>query len=236
MRFLPSRYLPRPIFVKLSSIQHFVKLERVEQFVDLSYRRIVSRQEIPIALDGEWDLEIEPEIAGLFEANSGYRRIWQIFSDVNPAGSTGNYKEYGLSLFGKESAPESEDDLDYSTQELAQQLNAYISLFEDIKNNGYKTQVELGNPPIDEVTVCIGRNGNLLWYNGAHRFAMARILEIEYLPVRIWTVHGIWAEQCFRTYGGNLLEAVNKGLDAMDHRRLARPVDGLAANNPAKES
>jgi 2-polyprenyl-3-methyl-5-hydroxy-6-metoxy-1,4-benzoquinol methylase len=72
-------------------------------------------------------------------------------------------------------------------------------LFETIKNNGYKSQQELQskkNPnPIkldDEVTINIGRNGDLLFNDGAHRLSLAKLLNITKIPTKITVRHPQW--------------------------------------------
>jgi 2-polyprenyl-3-methyl-5-hydroxy-6-metoxy-1,4-benzoquinol methylase len=72
-------------------------------------------------------------------------------------------------------------------------------LFETIKNNGYKLQQEIqpkNNPdPIkidDEIAVNIGRNGDLLFNNGAHRLSIAKLLNIPKIPIKITVRHPQW--------------------------------------------
>jgi 2-polyprenyl-3-methyl-5-hydroxy-6-metoxy-1,4-benzoquinol methylase len=78
-------------------------------------------------------------------------------------------------------------------------LKELETLFETIKNNGYKSQQELqckNNPnPMqleDEVTVNIGRNGDLLFNNGAHRLSIAKLLNIPKIPMKITVRHPQW--------------------------------------------
>lgn len=78
--------------------------------------------------------------------------------------------------------------------------NQVENLYENIKKNGYKTQVELGNtdqskPGIGEICVSIGRNGEIIHGNrGWHRFTIARILDIDKIPVQIILRHKKWQE------------------------------------------
>jgi hypothetical protein len=72
-------------------------------------------------------------------------------------------------------------------------------LFKDIKNKGYKSQQELQskNHPDsirleDEVAVNIGRNGDLLFNNGAHSLSIAKLLNIPKIPVKITVRHLQW--------------------------------------------
>lgn len=67
-------------------------------------------------------------------------------------------------------------------------------LFNEIKLNGYKTQAVLqsrskGKKLYDEISINIGRNGELLFNNGAHRLSIAKILNIDKIPIRITVCH-----------------------------------------------
>jgi 2-polyprenyl-3-methyl-5-hydroxy-6-metoxy-1,4-benzoquinol methylase len=75
-------------------------------------------------------------------------------------------------------------------------------LFDNIKHKGYKSQIEIsslhniqGSPKIDtnhEVAVCTGRHGDLLFSDGVHRLATAKLLNISNIPVKIVVRHPEW--------------------------------------------
>jgi hypothetical protein len=75
-------------------------------------------------------------------------------------------------------------------------------LFDVIRREGYKSQAELMqarrtyNPmqADEEVIVSIGRRGDLLFSDGAHRLAIANLLEIPRIPVKIAVRHPGWVE------------------------------------------
>jgi hypothetical protein len=74
------------------------------------------------------------------------------------------------------------------------------SLYETIRREGYKSQPDLMasegiNDPVqaaDEVTVSIGRHGDLLFSEGKHRLAIAKVVGVERIPVRIAARHAEW--------------------------------------------
>ena len=74
------------------------------------------------------------------------------------------------------------------------------SLFQNIKNRGYKSQSEIISQENtrnqlqneDEITVNVGRDGDLLFNNGAHRLAIAKLLSVQKIPVRITVRHPQW--------------------------------------------
>jgi hypothetical protein len=83
--------------------------------------------------------------------------------------------------------------------ELDERCKRWESLYQDIKNSGYKSQKELtleaDTYPLsieDEITVCVGRKGDLLLNQGRHRLAIARLLDVGKIPVRITVRHPQW--------------------------------------------
>jgi len=84
-------------------------------------------------------------------------------------------------------------DLEARTQKLR-------ALFRAIREHGYKAQEELhadGEDPVgrtfaDEVSVHIGRDGRLLFGDGAHRLAIAKLLGLPRAPVRVVYRHPEW--------------------------------------------
>jgi len=72
------------------------------------------------------------------------------------------------------------------------------SIFYSIKENGYKSQGELagdkrgGFKNEDEISVRIGRSGNLLFEDGQHRLAIAKLLKLEKVPIKITVRHAEW--------------------------------------------
>lgn len=84
-------------------------------------------------------------------------------------------------------------------------------LYENIREHGYKSQRELAASeaadPIekrrfslterlarDEVAVSIGRDGDLLFSDGRNRLAIAKVLDLEEIPVWILIRHADWQQ------------------------------------------
>ena len=100
----------------------------------------------------------------------------------------------------------------YPTQNVMQhRLEQVDALFNQIREGGYKTQRQLYNsekneiplykrpfpfPEHHEIDVNIGRDGDLLFnFNGRHRLAVAKLLDLNRIPVRIFGRHKIWQDQ-----------------------------------------
>lgn len=95
-----------------------------------------------------------------------------------------------------------------SEEKFLQRCHELDALYEDMKENGYKTQRELLKTDVDtplentrknkyapelhEVVVNIGSDGELYLHDGRNRFLVARILGIESIPVRVKARHEEW--------------------------------------------
>lgn len=101
------------------------------------------------------------------------------------------------------------------------------ALFESMSTKGYLTQAELatngqtgpGPPPVPilgEIILDIGRDGQWLWQrNGQHRLALARVLDIDTVPIVVGRRHRVW--QTVRT------RARQEGIDAIDTKYRSHP-------------
>ena len=89
-----------------------------------------------------------------------------------------------------------------SEKEFIERCRQLDELYKDIKNNGLKTQKMLGNgeklkhrgirEARDEISVAIGRDGNLIHYDGQNRLAIAKILNLNQVPVKVYRRHKKW--------------------------------------------
>lgn len=96
-----------------------------------------------------------------------------------------------------------------SIEEFHYRLSQLEKLYHEVKSNGYRSQIELLSNDeqtvdtinrfltpfeqmMDEITINIGRNGEYLFNDSRHRLAIAKILGIEKVPVRIVTRHAEW--------------------------------------------
>ena len=75
-------------------------------------------------------------------------------------------------------------------------------VYEDIEENGYKSQLELSPeddfagrkqaPLLAEIQVFIGRDGRVIVFSGRHRLYIAQCLELDTIPVRTQVRHPQW--------------------------------------------
>ena len=84
--------------------------------------------------------------------------------------------------------------------DLEQHCKYIESLYHIIQCEGYKSQRELFlsgriQDPVEaeeEVAVCIGRDGDLLFSDGAHRLAIAKLLGVAAIPMKVTVRHKEW--------------------------------------------
>ena len=91
-----------------------------------------------------------------------------------------------------------------SVEDLNFKFKYHDKLFEKIKQEGFKTQREIivskgtvinyGRGKImrksdDDVTVGIGRDGEIIFFDGRHRLNIAKILKLKRIPVRVLVIH-----------------------------------------------
>jgi len=89
-----------------------------------------------------------------------------------------------------------------SKQDLDGRCRRLDRIFNDIKQNGYKSRTllmkELGKDSLldgeDEIAVNIGRHGDLIFNNGRHRLTFAKLAGVEKVPVTITIRHSEWEE------------------------------------------
>ncbi len=138
-----------------------------------------------MVLDGDWDTPHRQRFGELDVTRS----LREALVDGRPWESTDLYAralrsiESGTPMWGCT-----------TEQGFRERLVGLERLFEDMSSNGYRTQAELGSDDLaDEVRVGIRRDGQILFIDGRHRLAMARILGIERIPVNVVVRHQEWA-------------------------------------------
>ena len=72
--------------------------------------------------------------------------------------------------------------------DVVKRYNQIDQVYKDISKNGYKMK-----DPIDQICVNISRDGEFIFNgNGTHRLSIAKILELDLIPVRILVRHQEW--------------------------------------------
>lgn len=151
---------------------------------------------------GDWDKETKPFVDSIY-----YRSLKHHFIDGMPWSETELHQ----------SAVNRDPERYYhgcETVEDVQERMAYLdSVYKSIKENGYLSQRELRQdedkpssvpPELAEVRINIDRHGEPILDDGRHRFAMAKLLDVEEVPVIVIGRHQEWWEQ-----GGRVSDIAN---------------------------
>lgn len=161
-------------------------------------------------LDGNWDRSIKsadgdfspPVLQGdRFENTIFYNGIEQRYLNGEEWESTALYQ----SLIEYVERPNTSWRSISNTEEIEGYLHSIDEVYNSIAEEGYKNQVELAEENktnrfgvldllTHEITVDIGRNGDFLMVDGNHRLAIAKILDLERIPVTVLVRHRKWME------------------------------------------
>jgi len=143
-------------------------------------------ENIGVVESGDWDIDGRIK----FEDSESFLALKDHFENGTPLMETSFYRkilartEKGEILWGC-----------HNIDELFQRCNDIDKLYHSIKNRGYMSQKELGNSAyLDEVTINIGRDGEILFEDGHHRLAIAKLLKLDGIPVIITKRHSEWVK------------------------------------------
>ena len=160
--------------------------------------------------DGDWD-----RTADRVTDSTVYRSFRAHFEDGVPWERTDFYAEM-LSVF--EAGAEQWDCR--SEADLRRRCNRLDELYEDMAIEGYRSQNELYERDRStassheiyrvvwgEIAVNVGRNGEFVFQDGRNRLALARLLELDSVPVVILVRHEDWQRTRDRVARGELTRA-----------------------------
>lgn len=138
---------------------------------------------------GDWDLNVE-----LFEKLAKFRAIKKRHEDGVDWEKTGLFEEL-LDIIEEEGVIDDCKNID----DLRKRYEEVEELYQKIKKEGYKSSAELPERElkkrgdINELCVNIGRDGRLIFQgDGFHRLSIAKVLEIDRIPVRVALRHRDW--------------------------------------------
>jgi len=147
-------------------------------------------------INGNWDLK---EKLKLFESDIKHKSYYMHFIEDIDWKDTPYYKREVKRYFDGEIRKEYK-----SIEKLNLKYKYHDRLFNKIKREGLKTQKEIiesegnflnyGRGTIfrkfdDDITVGIGRNGEIIFFDGRHRLNIAKLLKLNKIPVRVLAVH-----------------------------------------------
>ena len=149
-------------------------------------------------LDGEWDLDRRPFVESVI-----YRSFRNHFENGHPWPETDLYNQC-LRVIDSGGSPWGCE----SVSALNQRCREIDRLYASLERDGYRTQQELADRPdqplvaarrnryaqtVDgEIALVVGRDGELLFYDGRNRLALAKLVGLAAVPVVILARHSQW--------------------------------------------
>lgn len=140
--------------------------------------------------DGNWDLK-KKNLIPTFCIQ--FVEVQQLLVENRDIEETTRYKKF---LEEARIKKLDKDELNKTIEWYTDYCKGLRRVYESIKNNGYKRQDEIKKDVIDrkrqEINISIDRWGNSLFEfprGGTHRFAIAKMLELERIPVIIRRIH-----------------------------------------------
>ena len=167
-----------------------------------------------IVFGGNWDVEDKREIEEYLSSYIYSRTIYQIFRDGLSPEDSDQFQEMEA-LVSQGQCDVWQARACQSREDIIKYFDQLKTTYEEIKNEGYLTQEELGHGHwYDEIKVYIDRNGEIHKQQAAghHRLAMARLLKLPAVPVLILGVHRNWALQVQQQFKTDVLTAIDQAL------------------------
>ncbi|WP_154660512.1 hypothetical protein [Halopiger goleimassiliensis] len=192
-------YPPHPFKIE------YVNPDDIRRVTDRSNKDVNRRLKFGAVRDGSWD-----QTGKKFTDQEVYKIAKEHFVEGRPWEETTIYPRL---------VKKAEND-EYSTwkytsrEDVLNHLERFDSLYHRIETNGYHQQRDLLEGPkgatggifletLDEVTVDVGRDGELLFADGLHRLVIAKLLELDSIPVVFLVRHPHWMETRDRIASGN---------------------------------
>ena len=167
--------------------QSLISLMRLSNIDSDLLSTLLAKEAEPRTSEGKWDVALDEK----FEELDVYESIRKHFLENQPWEETRLYARVVLEM-GKGQVKWGCKTPEQYLRRLKERIEP---LYESMKEDGYLTQTELSSgKPSDEIRVAIDRKGELLFMDGRHRLAIAKILGIEKIPVKIILRHSEWVE------------------------------------------
>lgn len=191
---------------KIGKIIH-VRPDKITQCSNREFRKFGHEGKI---MRGDWDTTGEPFRTASFYSgleSSFYLSLYQRYTKSTMWEDTDFVSEVIEKLSNRKQSYWGCE----NKNEVLSKCEKIDRLYYNIKNNGYKKQKEMNYSGgetlsksinryiksktilgLDEIAVDIGRDGELLFYDGKHRLSIAKILNIDTVPARVIVRHKRW--------------------------------------------
>lgn len=170
--------------------------EKIVRFTGRQSASAYRYQDLGTVRRGEWDTQPTQQI----EETVIYRSFVNRFRRELPWEETELFAQLSSGKLTK---------VDMNTESptaIREELQRYDKMYQMLQQSGYKTQQELRRDAgvqfdnrvgvldrlTDEITVDVGRNGELLFVDGRHRLCLAKLLGLSAIPVVVLVRHAEW--------------------------------------------
>lgn len=185
----------------------YIDPERIEYRSESRF--LPERQYLGRIVDGDWDskrTELKQTVI--------YQGLYERFVADRPWQETDYY------LYAKQMIEEEGEYLGYTCVEefLESRCTFVDELYDSLQESGYQSTGDAR--PVDhrrpwsskdptEISIVIGRNGEMLLHDGHHRLILARFLDLSEVPVHVLVRHKKWQEQREALVSGTRIESVD---------------------------
>jgi hypothetical protein len=182
---------------------------------------------------GDWHAAAS-DATGVIRENRVYRGLSQRFDDGRPWADTDLYA-WAAERYAAEGSVRGYDTL----EDFREVRLAFLDdLYATIRDEGYRPNRDAGHEPADasnefetayanelEPLVAIAPDGEILWVEGYHRFAIADLLDLDAIPVLVCCRHADWQARRDAIATGDAERArsqdLHGGFDVEEHPDLA---------------
>lgn len=178
--------------VSTNSIEHCSWDTRLDEGGRPRFRRHFSKEDMGRVVDGDWDMRSEP-----FEESLVYRLIWERYVRDVPWEATEVFRFFRRRIEAGEAIWHD----CASMADLRARTERVDRLFHSMQRHGYCRQQQVQSNSrrkqawLDEIAVNVDRRGKLLHnQSGAHRLAIAKVLNFNHIFVRILVRHRQWQD------------------------------------------
>lgn len=204
---------------------------------DMNYISNYSGGGLFLIQGGDWHKQRMP-----FEETYRYSMFKKHFYNGVPWDEIDEFRELAAGIHHYGSIKTLDLPADEQSVDTLKQYYGYIDeLYHDIQEQGYKWQTELDSsndfanrsqhPALNEIQVCIGPEGDMMVKSGFHRYTIAKLLNLDEIPVRVQIRHADWQKIRDEIYLRDRLRRPMEGVeDHTDHPEVRDLVDSESNN------
>jgi len=166
---------------------------------------------------GDWDVDKRP-LDEYVKNNVKYITVRELLEQGLPIEKTTEFMNI-LAEYSKNKS----SDLQAGYSQAYKYLMSVKTMYKTIKYDGrLKTQIEMGLSPYNgEINCYLDRNEELQKATGGtHRFAIARYLRFDRVPIQVSMMHDIIYDKIINKYDNNIFDSINLYLEDIEKKYM----------------